>query len=97
MPDVIPWHPDRAGCGAAVRRPHGQWANCSAPPTHIGTRYFPYNRERFHTFACDEHAALLDDVRPIDDEARAELAWRVEQHTLAMSGQRYERAQPTRR
>lgn len=98
MPDLVLWQPDRAGCGAIVPRGFaGQPRDCTGAPTHFGTHFYPYGRERWQVFACVEHAALLDDVRPVDDDARADLAWRVEQHTLAMSGQRYERVQPIRR
>ena len=92
---AIPWSADRPGCGAGVRRAHGQWTNCIAPPAWAGTIRFRYPRRSvWLAFACDEHRDRLDDPRPLTEADRAELLWRREQDSLALAGEQYERPQP---
>jgi hypothetical protein len=50
----------------------------------------------WHVFACDQHRDLIDDPRLLTEADRRELAWRREQHDLAMAGKLFERVTPIR-
>lgn len=80
------------GCPAMVRRGEGQWASCTADPTHAAL----VGRPAVRVFVCPTHLGLpqLRDVTPMSDEDRAELDGRVVQHERALAGLRYERVRP---
>lgn len=87
----------RGGCLCAVAS-GGQCGprSCDEPVTHAGTRFFPYDKSLWLAFACEGHADVLTDPRPLTDRDRRELETRQRNHDLAMSGKPYIRPKPLR-
>ena len=80
-----PFSPDLPGCGGFAGS-----GLCNASPTWYGQAYFPQHRRLWRAFACNEHKALLDVARPLDDDGRAELERRRERrHRVIVLHERY--------
>lgn len=93
--ELVPWDPSRPGCGAGVRGNEGRWIGCEAKPVAAGTRRFQHTpREQWRTYACQQHRGWLDNPRPLTPEDRDDMAWRREQHELALAGHPHTRVRP---
>jgi hypothetical protein len=87
LDDPTPVCVSNTGCPAMVRRGAGQWADCGAPPAHAGWVDRVAGRprgERVRVFPCEQHAHLVQELRPISDDDRAEVQRRRDAYAAAL-------------
>lgn len=92
---LVPWQPDRGGCGAGVRRGEGQWTTCDGRALWAGTKRFRHTpRDVWLTFACDRHVDQIDNPRALTLDDRREIEHRRAELAKALRGEAFQRVRP---